>query len=410
MFYHGVALTNLRRHDEALVIFDALVSQSPQNITYAQNRAALLSKLSRFEEAETAVDDILRQQPALPEALLVKSVTALNRASYDEARATLDKIIGANPAHLEAIHIRGEINLLTGRMEDGWRDNEARWTQIGPKPRVENVAEWNGEELKGRSLLVFHEQGLGDTLQFCRFAKLLSERGADVTIVAPPRMRSILSTLTADVRIVGEAPKSQDFDFQIPLMSLPMRTQATLDDLPSWPSYLAADPERVRQWKDRLGSADGLTVAISWRGNTKGFEQAREMPLRAFQPLSRHPSVRLISLQANDGVEELKNLPPGMHVETFDDLDSGPDAFVDTAAVMANVDLVVTCDTAIAHLAGALGRPTWVALKKLANWRWFLDRSDSPWYPSMKLYRQQRAGDWDEVFERMAADLEGFPT
>jgi hypothetical protein len=211
--------------------------------------------------------------------------------------------------------------------------------------------------------------------------------------------------LSADINVVDTKSPPQNFDFQTFMMSLPMWLQTRFDDIPSWPSYLAADPERVERWRTRLGDSKGPKVGIAWQPNMKGFDKRHELPLQSFQALSRIPGVRLISLQVNDGVEQLKHLPPGMNVEAFDDLDAGPDAFVDTAALMENLDLVVTCDTSIGHLAGALGRPTWVALKKQANWRWFVDRADSPWYPTVKLYRQQQADVWDDVFERMAADL-----
>ena len=399
MFHHGVALTNLRRLDEALAIFEALASRYPENISYEQNRATLLGKLARYEEAETAADNVLRKQPSMTEALLVKSVAASNRSDHAAALAILDQIIATAPEHSEAIYNRAHIRLLTGQLEQGWRDYETRWTKIGPKPNVERVAEWNGEPVGGRSLLVHCEQGLGDILNFCRYAKLLAEQGADVTLVAPPRLIAVLNTLSPSVKVVGEAPRSQGFDFQIALMSLPMKLQTTTENIPSWTSYLSADPERVSLWNRKLGVEDGFRIGIAWQGNPKSPDQGRGIPLRAYQPLSRHPSVKLISLQAHDGLDELKRLPSGMAVETLDDFDNGPDAFVDTAAVMANLDLIVTSDTAIGHLAGALGRPTWLALKTVPNWRWLLGRADTPWYPTINLYRQERAGDWDQVIQ-----------
>jgi tetratricopeptide (TPR) repeat protein len=410
MFHHGVALANVKRLDEALAAFETLVSRYPENVSYAQNCASVLGKLARFEEAEAAADNVLRKQPSMPEAMLVKSVAALNRASYEEALAILDQIIAAAPGHSEAILNRAQIRLLTGQMEEGWRDYEARWAQVGPKPAVEGVPEWNGEPLEGRSVLVHCEQGLGDILNFCRYAKILDGRGADVTLVAPPRLTALLGTLSPGVKIVTKAPHLQEFNFQVALLSLPLKLQTTTATIPSMAPYLFADPERVSLWKHKLGAAEGLKIGISWQGNVNSPDQGRGIPLHAFQPLSRNPSVRLISLQTHDGVEQLKSLPPGMKVETLDGLDRGPDAFVDTAAVMASLDLVVASDTAVNHLAGALGRPAWLALKQVPNWRWLLDRDDCPWYPSMKLYRQERAGDWSQVFERMAADLDGLVT
>ncbi len=196
-----------------------------------------------------------------------------------------------------------------------------------------------------------------------------------------------------------------DFDYAIPLMSLPLALGMPGPLAASAP-YLYAEPERIALWRDRIGSA-GLRIGISWQGSDAGRIQGTAIPLRCFEALAQIPNVRLISLQKNEGTDQLGNLPAGMKVETLGaDFDAGEDAFLDTAAVMENLDLVITIDTSIAHLAGALGRPAWVALNHVPDWRWLLNRTDSDWYPTLRLFRQPADGDWSGPVAQMTARLQ----
>jgi hypothetical protein len=195
------------------------------------------------------------------------------------------------------------------------------------------------------------------------------------------------------------------FDYCISLLSIPHALATRGDTIPAPVPYLRADADRIREWKGRIGEY-GFKVGICWQGAAGGeVDIGRSFPAKHFEALTDAPGLRLISLQKNAGVEQLRDLPSGMKVETFDALDSGPDAFVDTAAIMEHLDLIITSDTAVAHLAGALGRPTWVALSHVPDWRWLLDRDDSPWYPTMRLFRQPHGGDWAGVFSAMRTRL-----
>ena len=189
-------------------------------------------------------------------------------------------------------------------------------------------------------------------------------------------------------------------------MDLPARLRTDLATVPAQVPYLAADPVRADRWRKALGP-DGFKIGIAWQGNPKGkVDVGRSVSVAAFQPLAEIPGVRLVSLQRTHGLDQLDALPGGMRLETLgEEFDAGPDAFADTAAVMADLDLIVSVDTSVAHLAGALARPTWVALKRVPDWRWLLDRADSPWYPTMRLFRQTVAGDWAPVFAAMAAEI-----
>ena len=405
-FYSGVALANLARHDEALETFNRLSAKEPFNIVYQQNCAALLAELDRSEEADAIADRLLAAAPAMSEALLVKAVTATSRGDFTKAVAICDRIVARDRNFARATFHRGYVNLLTGRMAAGWPDYEARIQRDAVQPPLSGVPQWSGEPLKGRSLLVYAEQGLGDTLMMCRYLPIAAEQGAQVSFLTRRSMFRILRGIAGGIKCLDAVPADRTFDFQIGVMSLPFRFGTDLETVPARTPYLFAEPEKVEQWKQVIG-VGGFRVGIAWQGNPNvRIDLGRSIPLREFFPLSQLSGIRLISLQKDNGLDQLAGLPNGMQVERLGtEFDGGPDAFVDTAAVMQNLDLIVTSDTAIAHLAGALRRPVWVALKRVPEWRWLLDRADSPWYPDMRLFRQAKAGNWGDVFERMADEL-----
>jgi hypothetical protein len=270
-----------------------------------------------------------------------------------------------------------------------------------PAPSVPGPA-WLGEvDIAGKTLFVYADQGVGDTIQFSRYAKLAEERGAHVIFALPPQLRELFTGLSATIRIVAPGEPTGGFDYHCALMSLPLAFRTTLADVPTTVPYLFADPLRVAKWRQRIG-ARGFKVGIVWQGSRNRIDVGRSVPPEMFERLATIPGVRLISLQKGDPLSQGRDL--GVEV-LGDDFDAGAQAFLDSAAVMTHLDLVITCDTALAHLAGALGRPTWVALKHVPDWRWLLDRTDSPWYPSMRLFRQSRRGDWDGVFAAMRSAL-----
>jgi hypothetical protein len=251
--------------------------------------------------------------------------------------------------------------------------------------------------LCGRSILLHSEQGLGDTIQFCRYATLLQQRGAHVVLSVQSQLYRLLRTIGPTIEIVAEGAEGPATDYHCPLLSLPAAFGTTIDSIPASLPYLSAEPQRVMCWRQRLG-AEGFKVGICWQGSTGKVDVGRSFPLATLHPLSTIPGVRLISLQKHLGCEQLHTLPAAMQLEVLgDEFDPGPDAFLDTAAVMQSLDLIVTSDTVIAHLSGALARPTWVALKQVPDWRWLLERTDSPWYPTLRLFRQKHAGDWTGV-------------
>ncbi|MGD0143292.1 MAG: glycosyltransferase family 9 protein, partial [Rhizomicrobium sp.] len=289
-----------------------------------------------------------------------------------------------------------------------WRLYEWRKKRFSPEvSRDYPQPVWLGEEdIEGKTLFVYAEQGLGDTIQFCRYAQLAEVKGANVIFAVQDELIPLLGKLTDGITIMGWKAPPPPFDLQTSLLSMPLAFGTDENNIPATVPYLQPGPDLVAKWRKFLGN-DGYRVGICWQGKKDTpIDKGRSFPLRCLEGLSKIPNLRLISLQKNDGVEQLRGLPPGMKVETLgENFDAGPGAFVDTAAVMESLDLVVTTDTAIAHLAGALARPVWVALKHVPEWRWLLGRADSPWYPTMKLFQQPTDDDWRSVFAAMETEL-----
>jgi tetratricopeptide (TPR) repeat protein len=427
------------RYAEALDSFDAALGLNPKDADLWNSRAGALRKLGRLEESAAATREALRLRPRFAEAALNLGTALLKLDRCQEALAAYEAASEAQPdygaafngqalalaalgrleaagaafdsaialGNREAISGRGCLDLMLGDFERGWEGYEARWLEgksladaLGAR-----FPKWRGPGRAGERVLVMNDHGFGDTIQFCRYLPLMAAAGAEPTFLCPPRLHRLMSSLPG-IRLVAERPPGERFDAQIAVSSLPRAFATRVDAVPTSVPYLAAEPERIGKWAARIGFG-GFKIGVVWQGNPNPeADMARSLPLAAFAPLAAIPGVRLISLQVGHGVEQLADPPTGMRVETLgDDFDSGPDGFVDTAAAMAALDLVVTCDTSVAHLAGALARPTWVALKQDAEWRWLRDRDDSPWYPTMRLFRQTQRGVWGDVFDAMAAEL-----
>ena len=402
--HRGIALDELRRHEEALATFDKALSITPDDAEVLNNRGIALEGLRRYEEAVTSYGRALAIRPDYVEALNNRASSLVEAGRFDEALATYDAVLAANPDYAPGHWNRSMLLLRLGSFEAGWREFEWRRKKESWLPRKLGGQEWNGKAPAAKKILLYSEAGLGDTIQFARFASSVAEAGGEVTLEVQPVLVALLKSLSG-VTVISAGDEPPALDFHLPLMSVPFARNTKAEVAADIP-YIAADPARVERWSKKL-PPDKFNVGIVWQGNPHpGIDNGRSIPLRAFAPLSAIPGVRLISLQKNQGVEQLSGLPAGMSIETLgDDFDAGPAAFLDSAAVMMNLDLIVSSDTAMAHLAGALGRPVWIALKHVPDWRWMMDRTDTPWYPNARLFRQQRRDDWDEVFMRMASEL-----
>jgi tetratricopeptide (TPR) repeat protein len=371
----------------------------------AINLGNALLKLDRSAEALEAYLKASAPGSCHAKALLGQGLALRSLGRFFEALAAFDA--AAALGSREAISGKGCLMLTLGDFENGLEGYEARWL------KGKSIAEalgtrfetWKGPGRKGKRVLVLNDHGLGDTIQFFRYLPLMAAAGVEATFVCPPRLRRLLSSKT-EVRFADNPPEGEPFDAQIAISSLPYAFGTRLETIPTAVPYLAAEPALRAMWLKRIG-AEGFRIGIVWQGNLDPeADRARSIPLAALAPLAEVPGVRLISLQKGAGQELLPKLPPSMRVEAPGAaLDAGGDAFVDTAAVMTCLDLIITCDTSAAHLAGALAVPTWVALKSDAEWRWLTERTDSPWYPTMRLFRQSRQGVWADVFEAMACEL-----
>jgi tetratricopeptide (TPR) repeat protein len=403
----GLTLQELRRLDEALQSYDAAIALSPDHVDAFNNRGNALKDLKRFDEALESYDKAIALNPEYAEAFNNRGITLQELMRLDEARKNYDKAIALRADYADACLSRSLLSLLESKFIEGWADYEWRKridglskTQSFSAPPLNSVS-----DLENKVVLVQSEQGLGDTIQFCRYIPMLIEAGAHVLFSPQRQLRSLMSSLNNRIEFVDVAVSEACFDCYAHLMSLPMIFSTEVGNVPASVPYLRADACRVETWRRKIGSS-GLKIGICWQGSVNKVDAGRSFPVSLFKEISLIPEVRLISLHKGEGEKQLMALPSGMSVETLGkEFDCGDQAFLDTAAVMMNMDVIITSDTAIAHLAGALGVPVWVALKHVPDWRWMLDRKDSPWYPTMRLFRQRAFDDWKSVFDEIETEL-----
>jgi tetratricopeptide (TPR) repeat protein len=397
----GNVLNELKRFEDALIAYDKALALDQNFAQGWVGRGNVLNMLKRFDEALAAFARALALQANLAEAWLGRGNVLLELKRVEEALSCYDRAIAIQPDFATAYFNRGRSRLLLGHYDEGWQDYEWRWQArdfLSKRPDSK-VSNWEGENLSGRHLLVYSEQGLGDIIQFVRYLPLLLQRKCKITFLTSEKLARLVGHSIPSLHVVTALESLQEIDAQVALMSLPHFFKTNLSSIPNQVRYLSAEVKIEQAWRERIG-AHGFRIGIAWQGNPVGtIDAGRSVPLKQFVGLSKISGVRLISLQKQVGLDQLADLPGDAKIEVLgDDFDSGPDAFIDTAAVMNGLDLIITCDTSIAHLAGALGRRTWVALKHVPDWRWMVDREDTPWYPTMRLFRQNKRDDWGYVF------------
>jgi hypothetical protein len=301
--------------------------------------------------------------------------------------------------------------LLRGEYAEGWREFEWRWrggTAEEIKLRGFAEPQWQGEDVAGKTLLLHAEQGFGDTLQFCRYASLVGATARVILEVQPPLVR-LCSGLAGVARVVARGEPPPAFDLHCPLMSLPLAVGTTLDTIPSGVPYLAADPELVVGWRERLAGLDGLRVGLVWAGSLRpepelsAIDRRRSITLAMMASLGEASGVSFISLQKGEPAAQSANAALGLALHDFT---ANLQDFADTAALIEALDLVISVDTSVAHLAGALGKPIWLLNRFDTCWRWLLNRDDSPWYPQLRQFRQPSPGDWNSVMRAVRDALQ----
>lgn len=426
-------LASLMRADgnvgAARTLFEDLVRQHPDHAGYRFDLAGILSEIGARKEAIRELRKAVQIQPRFPEALnnlalhlrtegelaeaerCFRSALAqsgryaiawnnlgnlqVERAKLKDAAHCYDRAIACSPDYAEAHTNRALLWLLEGRFADGWEEYEWRWKQPGVVPPSLLNAAWDGSSLEGKTILLYSEQGAGDTIQFVRYARLIREQGGSVVLHCQNALATLMQTMPEVETVASGKQRIPDFDVHAPLMSLPRLFGTTEATIPAAVPYLtvppgATVPEPLRE------AAPGFRVGLVWAGNPDHRnDRNRSINPELLGPVLQLPGIRFFSLQVG------RSLVPSGVVDLAPFLND----YSATAAALSELDLVITVDTSVAHLAGAMGRPVWVLLPVCNDWRWLQNRTDSPWYPSMKLFRQTQLGDWDTVIQRVATEL-----
>jgi tetratricopeptide (TPR) repeat protein len=397
----GALLQELGRLDAALASYGKAQALAPNDGAILTNRGMVLAMLNRLEDAVADYDRAIALAPKSPLAHLYRGLAVKYLGRFEEARAEFEQAMALDEKDATAAFTLSQLLLLTGKWREAWPLLERRVSLPEPAYQPLDFPRWNGEPPGDYRLVLLSEQGIGDNIQFGRYASLLAGRGYPVTVltrdVLAPLLRSlpgIETVITAEEQLQGDVRPVR----WLPLMSVLPALHLTPNAIPAQAPYLSAEPASVAKWKEKLGP-QGFKIGIAWQ-STSWLSAAS---LSAFAPLADIPNARLISLQ-KQGNEQIGHVAFAARIErVLDERDFSPQALLDTAALIANLDLVVSIDAMPVHLAGALGRPVFVALRNIPEWRWLLDREDSPWYASMRLFRQGADRDWTPVFEAIAA-------
>jgi tetratricopeptide (TPR) repeat protein len=417
-YNRGVAHQDLNKFDAALASYDRAIELRPNFAAAHVNRGVVLEHLHRLDAALDSYDRAIsiRGDDARAFSNRGNVQRALQRVA--DAIDSCDRAVAIEPDNATAHLNRGLARLLAGDFAQGWKDYEWRWKDGKSLFRRDYRAfaqpQWSGQQaLAGKTILIHAEQGLGDTIQFCRYVPMVRELGAEVIFEVQPPLMRLLRGVEGQSQLLSRGVALPNFDYHCPLMSLPLAFGTTLGNIPGTLPYLAADPERRQLWRRRLGERTKPRVGLVWSGGFRpdqpeiwSVNARRNVPLARLSAL-RNSGLEFYSLQKGQPAEsELpqwnERSPQGPPlIDCAGDLAD----FADTAALIEQLDLIISVDTSTAHLAGALGKPVWILNRFDCCWRWLLGRADSPWYPSARLYRQSTPGDWDGVVERVRQDL-----
>jgi tetratricopeptide (TPR) repeat protein len=401
----GMAKQRLNLAEEALADFDRALSLEPDLVGAYGNRAGALFDLKRYDEALAAARRATEMDPNSAQAHNTLGSILRELLRLGEARPSYERALALEPDHALANWNLALLDLLTGNFARGWQGFEWRWKGPDLRRAVRSFAQpvWAGEPIAGKTILLYAEQGFGDTVQFCRYVPLVAAMGAKVVLQVPKPLVSLLSTLAGDPVLIAEGEAPPAFDIHLPLMSLPKVFATDLANIPADVPYLFADPIKCEAWVRRLGPKTGPRVGLVWSGQAgRAPDRLRSVVLERLAPILDLPfefhclqkEIRPADAPACVRFAALKT-----HTDELAD-------FADTAALIAQMDLVISVDTAVAHVAGALGRPLWLMLSFASEWRWLLARTDTPWYPTATLMRQPALGDWDGVLAQILTRLQ----
>lgn len=408
------------KYKEALPYFEQACKENPTDIQLLFEYANTLTTINHSSKALTIYQQLLHLRPRDSSILFNMAYTLKQMGRLDEALSYYQATLAKKPDHAEAHFSLALAYLLQGNFQKGWEEYEWRWKRNCPlAPHVFNQPLWDGSCLTGKTLFLHAEQGLGDTFQFIRYAKVIKEKyhGTIIVSVQKPLVDIISRCCPYIDRVIPLEQMPSSFDFHAPLLTLPYILKTDEHTIPAPIPYIIPDTKLIEHWHHRLATDTNIKVGICWQGNSnystpflRTFVAAKSISLSAFAPLARVPGVSLYSLQKETGTDQITQIGDTFTLHTFDEhFDKDHGRFMDTAAVIKNLDLIITVDTSIVHLAGAVGDvPVWVLLPEPADWRWMLQRTDSPWYPQLRLFRQPTTGDWESLIATITQELYRF--
>lgn len=410
--YLGIALHDQRLYQAAVDAYQRALALQPEFPIALNNLGNSLRYVRRIEEADACFQKAIDLKPDYVNAYKNRGTLHVWNGGLERGLACYEQAMKLNPNDAELHRNLGVIYLLQGRFEEGWREYRWRW-RVGDLHRPKLSAPvWDGSDPQGKTLLLSAEQGLGDTIHFVRLARLLRQRGTKTVVYCQPQLLALLQNSPDLGAIYPNSLKlEQSIDWHCSLLDVADLLELDAQSIPSQVPYIQPAAHLTRYWSSRFSRTPSIRrVGIAWQGNPdQQADMYRSIPLSYFEPLASVPRVELVSLQQGHGCEQLQNWKGAHPITVFDsNFDQSSGAFMDSAAVIKQLDLVITCDTAIGHLAGSMAVPTWIALGYTPDWRWLLHRDDSPWYPTVRLFRQASIGDWSSVFKLIVSQLDAM--
>ncbi len=405
----GGVLDKQGRPDEAIACFRRGLELHPDHADANNNLGVKQMEQGRAEAAIASYRRALEIDPDYADAHNNLGNALKTMGKLDEAMARYRRAIEIRPDYGDAHFNYALVLLSAGDLARGWPEHEWRWKRTSVTTHARNFRQplWDGSRLDGRTILLHAEQGLGDTIQFIRYAAMVADCGGRVAVECHPLVIRLLGGVSGIDELIRQGHQLPPFDVHAPLLSLPMIFGTRLETIPGDVGYIRADGRRVEAWKDRLSGFAGRKVGLCWQGNPEfPGDRWRSIPLKYFAVLLDDPSSTFINLHKGAGEGQIGECGLTDRIVNYS---AAVTSLVDTAAIMENLDLVITSDTSVAHLAGAMGKPVWILLQSMPDWRWLLEREDSPWYPTMRLFRQGTLGDWEGVLTRVKRALDAYP-
>lgn len=401
---------------QAIEVVEKGLTLEPHHINLKFELANTYNLINRLDESLAIYQYLNDLIPNNPSIIYNIAFTLKKLGLLAESLPYYNKVLELNPNHSEAIFSRGLAYLVVGDFEKGWHGYEWRYSRPSQGSlRDYNKPRWDGSDLQGKTILIHAEQGLGDTFQFIRYAQLVKEKNGIIIAAVQKPLVSIMKNCKGIDQVISLEETPPHFDVHSPIMSLPYVLKTRIDTIPNEIPYLFAEEKLVAQWKEKLSADKNFKIGVCWQGNDnyatpllRATVAQKSVHPKQLQPICTIPGISVYSLQKTTGIDQLKDLPENMKIITFEgDFDQTNGRFMDTAAVIKNLDLVITVDTSVSHIASGLGTPTWVMLPNPADWRWMMDRTDSPWYPKvLRLFKQPTPGDWESMIKEVAQELE----